>query len=36
LPDPELLEPDALYEPRLDLWATANVFLPGDRIRLEV
>ena len=32
----ELLEPDAVYELRLDLWATANVFLPGHRIRLEV
>jgi uncharacterized protein len=33
---PELLEPDAVYELRLDLWATANVFLPGHRIRLEI
>jgi uncharacterized protein len=33
---PELLEPEAVYEVRLDLWATANVFLPGHRIRLEV
>jgi putative CocE/NonD family hydrolase len=33
---PELLEPDAIYEIRLDLWATANVFMPGHRIRLEV
>jgi predicted acyl esterase len=33
---PELLEPDAIYELQLDLWATANVFLPGHRIRLEV
>ena len=33
---PELLEPDAVYELRLNLWATANVFLPGHRIRLEV
>jgi uncharacterized protein len=33
---PELLEPDVVYEIRLDLWATANVFLPGHRIRLEV
>jgi putative CocE/NonD family hydrolase len=32
----ELLEPGAVYELRLDLWATANVFLPGHRIRLEV
>ncbi len=34
--EPELLERDAVYELRLDLWATANVFLPGHRIRLEV
>jgi putative CocE/NonD family hydrolase len=34
--EPELLEPDRVYELRLDLWATANVFLPGHRIRLEV
>jgi uncharacterized protein len=33
---PELLEPDAIYEIRLDLWATANLFLPGHHIRLEV
>lgn len=34
--EPELLEPDAVYEVRLNLWATANVFLPGHRMRLEV
>jgi putative CocE/NonD family hydrolase len=34
--EPELLASDAIYELRLDLWATANVFLPGHRIRLEV
>jgi len=33
---PELLDPEAVYELRLDLWATANVFLPGHRIQLEV
>jgi len=33
---PELLEPGTVYELRLNLWATANVFLPGHRIRLEV
>ena len=33
---PELLEPGEIYELRLDLWATANVYLPGHRIRLEV
>jgi len=36
LTDPEPLEPDAAYELRLDLWAAANVFLPGHRVRLEV
>jgi predicted acyl esterase len=25
----ELLEPEAVYELRVDLWATANVFLAG-------
>ena len=34
--EPELLEPDMIYELRLNLWTTANVFLPGHRIRLEV
>jgi len=34
--EPELLEPDTIYELGLNLWATANVFLPGHRIRLEV
>jgi putative CocE/NonD family hydrolase len=32
---PEPLEPEAVYALRLDLWATANVFLRGHRIRLE-
>ena len=32
----ELLGPDAVFELRLDLWATANVFLPGHRIRLDI
>jgi hypothetical protein len=32
----ELLEPDTVYEIQLNLWAAANVFLPGHRIRLEV
>lgn len=36
LTEPELLEADTVYELRLDLWATANVFLSGHRIRLEV
>lgn len=34
--EPSLLEPGKIYELRLDLWATANRFLPGHRIRLEV
>jgi uncharacterized protein len=34
--EPELLEPDVVYELRLDQWATANVFRPGHRVRLEV
>lgn len=34
--DPELMEPGTVYELRLNLWATSNVFLPGHRIRLEV
>ena len=33
---PELLEPGQVYELRIDLWATANVFKAGHRIRLEV
>jgi putative CocE/NonD family hydrolase len=33
---PELLEPDMVYELHIDLWATANVFKAGHRIRLEV
>jgi putative CocE/NonD family hydrolase len=33
---PELMEPGTVSELRLNLWATANVFLPGHRIRLEV
>ena len=36
LSDPQLLEPDRIYEITLDLWATSNVFRPGHRIRLEV
>ena len=33
---PELLEPDKIYELRINLWATSNVFLPGHSIRLEI
>jgi putative CocE/NonD family hydrolase len=32
----ELLEPGEVYELTIDLWATANVFKAGHRIRLEV
>lgn len=32
----EMLEPGKVYELRIDLWATSNVFLPGHRLRLEV
>jgi putative CocE/NonD family hydrolase len=34
--DPEPLEPGRIYELKIDLWATANVFAVGHRIRLEV
>ena len=33
---PEVLEPGQIYELRLDLWATSNLFKAGHRIRLEV
>ncbi len=33
---PTLLEPGAVYEIQIDLWATANLFAAGHRIRLEV
>lgn len=33
---PELLVPGTRYEMRIEVGATANVFLPGHRIRLEV
>jgi putative CocE/NonD family hydrolase len=34
--EPELLEPEVIHELHLNLWATANVFLPGHRIRLDI
>jgi putative CocE/NonD family hydrolase len=34
--EPELVKPGQVYELRLNLWATSNVFLPGHRIRLEI
>jgi uncharacterized protein len=33
---PRPLEPGAVYQLRLDLGATSNVFLPGHRLRLEL
>jgi putative CocE/NonD family hydrolase len=33
---PELLEPSQPYEFAIDLWATANVFKAGHRIRLDI
>ena len=32
----ELMTPGAVYKLRIDLWSTANVFLAGHRLRLEV
>jgi putative CocE/NonD family hydrolase len=34
--EPSLLEPGEIYELEIDLWATANVFKAGHRIRLDV
>ena len=31
-----LIEPDEVYEYKIDLWATSNLFKKGHRIRLEV
>lgn len=36
LSTPEPLEPGTVYEVRIDMWATSNVFLPGHRIRVDV
>jgi len=33
---PELLNPSQIYKVVVDLWSTANVFLPGHKLRLEV
>jgi hypothetical protein len=33
---PTLIEPNRVYEFPIDLWATANTFLPGHRIRVAV
>lgn len=34
--EPTLLEPGEVHEVTVDLWATANVFAAGHRIRLEI
>ena len=34
--EPSLLEPDKIYEIRVDLWATGNCFRAGHRIRVVV
>lgn len=34
--EPKLLVPEQIYELRLDLWATSNLFKAGHRVRLEV
>ncbi len=36
LSSPKMLEPERIYELRIDLGATSNVFMPGHSIRLEV
>jgi len=33
---PELMKPGQVYHVNVDLWATANVFLPGHKLRLEI
>jgi putative CocE/NonD family hydrolase len=32
----ELMNPGQIYKVTVDLWSTANVFLPGHKLRLEV
>jgi hypothetical protein len=34
--EPKLITPGKVYEYKIDLWSTSNVFLKGHRIRLEV
>nr|NNM89537.1 CocE/NonD family hydrolase [Bacilli bacterium] len=36
LEHPSLLEPNHIYAIEVDLWATANVFLPGHCIRVQI
>jgi putative CocE/NonD family hydrolase len=33
---PELMQPDQVYEFKIDMWDTSNVFLAGHRVRVEV
>ena len=33
---PEMAKPGAVYHISVDLWATSNVFLAGDKLRLEI
>jgi len=34
--DPKLITPGTVYEYKIELWSTSNIFLKGHRIRLEV
>ena len=34
--EPTLIEPDSIYEYRISLWETSNVFKTGHRIRVEI
>jgi hypothetical protein len=34
--EPKLIEPGKVYEYKIDLWSTSNVFMKGHRIRVEV
>ncbi len=34
--EPELLEPDRIYKLEIDMWATANRFRAGHRLRVDV
>jgi putative CocE/NonD family hydrolase len=34
--EPNPIEPGKVYEYKIDLWSTSNVFLKGHKIRLEV
>jgi len=34
--EPKLIKPGEVYEYKIDVWSTSNVFLKGHRIRLEV